>query len=89
MSATSNIPAEQQLPAHPAFELLRSQQIPALNIRVEEYRHKETHAQHIHLAADNDENVFLVALRTVPHDSTGVAHILLSLIHISEPTRPY
>ncbi|HOY23470.1 MAG TPA: insulinase family protein, partial [Cellvibrio sp.] len=33
-------------------------------------------AQHIHLAADNQENVFLVALRTVPHDSTGVAHIL-------------
>lgn len=61
---------------HPAFELLRSQNIPALNIRVEEYRHQKTGAQHIHLAADNDENVFLVALRTVPHDSTGVAHIL-------------
>ncbi|MDX1697773.1 MAG: insulinase family protein, partial [Thiohalobacterales bacterium] len=28
------------------------------------------------LAADNPENVFLVALRTVPTDSTGVAHIL-------------
>ena len=61
---------------HPAFELLRSQTIDALKIRVEEYRHKRTGAQHIHLAADNDENVFLVALRTVPHDSTGVAHIL-------------
>ncbi len=61
---------------HPAFELLRSQAIPALNIRVEEYRHRATGAQHIHLAADNNENVFLVALRTVPHDSTGVAHIL-------------
>ncbi len=61
---------------HPAFELLRSQSIDALKIRVEEYRHKVTGAQHIHLAADNDENVFLVALRTVPHDSTGVAHIL-------------
>lgn len=61
---------------HHAFELLRTQEIPALNIRVEEYRHKKTGAQHIHLAADNDENVFLVALRTVPHDSTGVAHIL-------------
>jgi Zn-dependent M16 (insulinase) family peptidase len=61
---------------HPAFELLRTQEIPALNIRVEEYRHRKTGAQHIHLAADNDENVFLVALRTVPHDSTGVAHIL-------------
>lgn len=61
---------------HPAFELLRSQTIDALKIRVEEYRHKVTGARHIHLAADNDENVFLVALRTVPHDSTGVAHIL-------------
>jgi presequence protease len=61
---------------HSSFELLRSQTIPALKIHVEEYRHKKTGAQHIHLAADNDENVFLVALRTVPHDSTGVAHIL-------------
>jgi Zn-dependent M16 (insulinase) family peptidase len=62
--------------AHSSFQLIRSQEIPALNIRVEEYRHIKTGAQHIHLAADNDENVFLVALRTVPHDSTGVAHIL-------------
>lgn len=62
--------------AHPSFELLRSQKISALNLTVEEYRHRKTGAQHIHLASDNDENVFLVALRTVPHDSTGVAHIL-------------
>lgn len=61
---------------HPAFEHLRSQNIEALKLRVEEYRHKITGAQHIHLAADNPENVFLVALRTVPQDSTGVAHIL-------------
>lgn len=61
---------------HPAFEFIRSQTIDALKIRVEEYRHKVTGAQHIHLSADNQENVFLVALRTVPHDSTGVAHIL-------------
>lgn len=61
---------------HSAFELLRNQTIDALKVRVEEYRHKVTGAQHIHLVADSDENVFLVALRTVPHDSTGVAHIL-------------
>jgi Zn-dependent M16 (insulinase) family peptidase len=70
----SVIPTPQ--PPCSAFEHLRSQDIPALNIRVEEYRHKKTGAQHIHIAASNDENVFLVALRTVPHDSTGVAHIL-------------
>lgn len=61
---------------HSAFEVIRTHTIDALKIRVEEYRHKITGAQHIHMAADNDENVFLVALRTVPHDSTGVAHIL-------------
>lgn len=62
--------------AHPAFEAVRQQSIDSLNIRVEHYEHKKTGAVHYHLASDNTENVFLVALRTVPHDSTGVAHIL-------------
>jgi len=61
---------------HPAFEWKRSQVLESLNITVEEYRHCKTGAAHYHLAADYDENVFLVALRTVPMDSTGVAHIL-------------
>ncbi len=61
---------------HAAFELIRRQPLDTLKLTLEEYRHKVTGAQHIHLAADNNENVFLVALRTVPHDSTGVAHIL-------------
>ncbi len=61
---------------HPAFEWLRSQKIDSLNLTVEEYRHRKTGAQHFHLNADNPENVFFVALRTVPKDSTGVAHIL-------------
>ncbi len=62
--------------AHPAFELVRSHTIESLNIAIEEYQHRKTGAQHIHLNADYDENVFTVALRTVPMDSTGVAHIL-------------
>lgn len=62
--------------AHPAFEKLRSESIDSLQVIVEEYRHRKTGAQHIHIKADNNENVFLVALRTVPDDSTGVAHIL-------------
>ncbi|MAZ05624.1 insulinase family protein [Marinobacter sp. SS8-8] len=61
---------------HPAFEKLRGHRIGTLNLEVEEYRHKKTGARHLHLAADNDENVFFVALRTFPMDSTGVAHIL-------------
>lgn len=58
------------------FRLLRRQAIPSLNVTVEEYEHADTGASHIHMAADNDENVFMVAVRTVPEDSTGVAHIL-------------
>ncbi len=62
--------------AHPAFLPVRQHTIDSLNIRVEQYEHRKTGAMHYHLAADNSENVFLVALRTVPQDSTGVAHIL-------------
>jgi len=65
-----------QARAHNTFSLIRSQNIDSLNLQVEEYQHNVTGAQHIHIAADNNENVFLVALRTVPEDSTGVAHIL-------------
>jgi Zn-dependent M16 (insulinase) family peptidase len=62
--------------AHTAFDAVRHESIESLNIRVEQYRHRATGALHYHLAADNTENVFLVGLRTVPEDSTGVAHIL-------------
>ncbi|MFK7862932.1 MAG: insulinase family protein [Pseudohongiellaceae bacterium] len=61
---------------HSAFEWLRSEPIESLNIVMEEYRHKKTGAMHYHLASNNSENVFLVGFRTVPMDSTGVAHIL-------------
>ncbi len=61
---------------HPAFEWQRSEEIGSLNITMEEYVHKVTGAKHFHLSSENPENVFLVAFRTVPMDSTGVAHIL-------------
>ena len=61
---------------HPSFKQLRSHRIESLNITVTEYQHRATGAQHVHLSSDNSENVFLVALRTVPENSTGVAHML-------------
>ena len=74
---TSNVATQEQKPSvHPAFELKRSEPIETLNVVVEEYVHKKTGALHYHLSADNPENVFLVGLRTMPMDSTGVAHIL-------------
>ncbi len=62
--------------SHPAFVHVRSEHIQSLDIELHEYRHSVTGTSHIHLAANNPENVFLVGLRTVPTDSTGVAHIL-------------
>ena len=62
--------------SHESFIPLRGERIDALNVRIEQFEHRETGALHYHLAANNPENVFLVALRTVPEDSTGVAHIL-------------
>ena len=61
---------------HPAFTQVRKEFIDALNVEVIEFEHKVTGAKHFHIASDNDENVFLVGLKTVPTDSRGVAHIL-------------
>tara|TARA_R110001583_G_scaffold606_5_gene5436 strand:- start:118 stop:3075 length:2958 start_codon:yes stop_codon:yes gene_type:complete len=61
---------------HESFQRLRSRPLAALNIEVQEYRHLKTGALHFHLAADNPENVFLLALRTPPTNSMGVAHVL-------------
>ncbi|TXR53474.1 insulinase family protein [Reinekea thalattae] len=59
-----------------SFSLIESRYIESLNIRLEHYRHLKTGAEHFHLASDSKENVFMVSLRTMPNDSTGVAHIL-------------
>ncbi len=64
------------MPGHMSFEKLRNRSIPALKVEVQEYRHRQTGALHYHIAADNPENVFLVAFRTPPSDSKGVAHVL-------------
>jgi len=61
---------------HPAFQHLRSHPVPALRLEFQEYRHTVTGARHLHLAADDPHNAFMVAFLTVPQDSTGVAHIL-------------
>lgn len=62
--------------AHSEFRHIRNHTIASLNVEVQEYEHKGTGARHIHLATDDDQNTFLVGFKTVPQDSTGVAHIL-------------
>lgn len=39
-------------------------------------RHQGTGAKYVHISNDDEENTFSVAFKTVPTDSTGVAHIL-------------
>jgi len=53
---------------HDSFEWLQSERIESLDIIISHFKHKKTGAHHYHIAADNDENVFLVALRTIPTD---------------------
>lgn len=60
----------------PSFDLIQQQLIANLNLTLEIYHHRNTGAKHIHLASDDNNNVFLVGFLTVPQDSTGVAHIL-------------
>ena len=83
MSATSSTVSNTSTPnttrnidSHPSFRHLRRQNIESLGLEIDEFEHIHTGTKHYHLAADNNENVFLVGLRTVPTDSTGVAHIL-------------
>ncbi|MBF0186325.1 MAG: insulinase family protein [Magnetococcales bacterium] len=58
------------------FEKLGSEPVEALKLTVETYRHRETGAMHLHLASDDSHKGFLAAFKTVPEDSTGVAHVL-------------
>lgn len=70
------MPQSRSTTPHSSFKLVRNEHIDSLNIKISQYQHKNTGAAHYHIDGDNSENVFLVALRTVPEDSTGVAHIL-------------
>ena len=58
------------------YELRRIIPLPEINAVFHDFRHEGTDARHIHIAREDAENVFGVAFKTVPEDSTGVAHIL-------------
>lgn len=60
----------------PAFRFIGTTPVESLNLEVQHFEHVATGAVHYHLACDHDEKAFMVAVRTMPKDSTGVAHIL-------------
>jgi len=58
------------------YKILRVEKIEDIKAILYQLEHISTRARHIHLASRDKENTFGVTFRTVPSDSTGVAHIL-------------
>lgn len=50
--------------------------LPELCSTLYSCEHINTKAELLHIACDDEENVFCLAFKTLPKDSTGVAHIL-------------
>ncbi|MCW5860224.1 MAG: insulinase family protein, partial [Caldilineales bacterium] len=58
------------------FELLAERALPELNTTAWRFRHLRTGAEVLSLVNDDENKAFGVTFRTLPPDSTGVAHIL-------------
>ncbi len=58
------------------YKVVRVEDLHELESTCIELEHLKTGARHIHIANADEENTFSVAFKTVPRDSTGVAHIL-------------
>ena len=58
------------------FDLKEKKNIPLLGVEAQIYEHSLFSCKHIHLDCESTEKSFVVAFRTIPKDSTGVAHIL-------------
>lgn len=58
------------------FEVEAVTPLPIIDSTLIQLVHDKTRARHFHIANQDKENTFSVIFRTVPTDSTGVAHIL-------------
>ena len=58
------------------YRVERVESIAELDVTLVQLLHPASGARHLHLANADSENTFSVAFKTVPADSTGVAHIL-------------
>ncbi|GAM82428.1 hypothetical protein ANO11243_004070 [Dothideomycetidae sp. 11243] len=58
------------------FSVARTKNVPELELTAVEMRHNETGAQYLHIARDDQNNVFSIGFKTNPPDATGVPHIL-------------
>ena len=58
------------------FHLKRSKFVPELQLTAFDLVHQNTGAEYLHIARDDQNNVFSVGFKTNPTDDTGVPHIL-------------
>ena len=58
------------------FTLVRSKYVPELELTALHLHHDTTGALHLHIARDDNNNVFSIGFKTNPPDDTGVPHIL-------------
>ncbi|MFO7831988.1 MAG: insulinase family protein [Desulfuromonadaceae bacterium] len=58
------------------FTLIQSCMLDEINARMYRFEHVRTGARFVHLACDDSNNMFAVAFKTPPEDSSGIAHIL-------------
>lgn len=58
------------------YRVIRSGSLADIRSAFVELEHIETGAKHFHISNEDQENTFAVAFKTVPSDSSGVAHIL-------------
>lgn len=65
-----------QLKEQYGYEIQRVEPLEEISALLYEFLHTPTGARFIHISIADTENMFGVAFKTVPKDSTGVAHIL-------------
>ena len=58
------------------FKLSEKKYIPFSKVEVQSYIDNKFSTRHIHLNCESNEKCFVVAFKTLPSDSSGVAHIL-------------
>ena len=58
------------------YRVVRVADVPEKSLRCIILQHEASGAKHLHVEAQDSNNVFCVTFVTVPQDDTGVAHIL-------------
>ncbi len=62
------------------YELIKSENFPAIGIEAFHYRHKKTKANIVFAKKDDANKTFGIGFKTPPTNSKGMAHIMEHLI---------